>query len=211
MSYRIHFNTSKTLVIKHSEFITHLERVFSFDEAKAILTKLKTQHPEATHITYAYRSANEERTGDDGEVPGTAGKTELKVLKENDLVDILAVVIRYYGGTNLGINGLIHAYMDSVIQTLKTTELTQLVEMQEFLIQVTIEKIDLVRKFTKDSLRELKFGQDGFKATVRFITDDLHFDSTINNLCLGTAVILEHKTILEEVKLSNLSPQQKRR
>ncbi len=199
MSYRIHFNTSNTLVIKHSEFITHLERVFTFEQAKGILAKLKVQHPDATHITYAYRSNNEERTGDDGEVPGTAGKTELKVLKDQDITDILAVVIRYYGGTNLGINGLIRAYMDSVIQALKTTERSLLVERQEFLVRVPVEKIDHVRKFTKDVFREITFDADGFSAALRFITDEAHFMTTLAKLSLGTASLIEHRTLLEEI------------
>jgi uncharacterized YigZ family protein len=202
MSTRIHFNTSKTLVIKHSEFITHLERVFSFEEAKAILWKLRSQHPEATHITYAYRSHNEERTGDDGEVPGTAGKTELKVLKEQDITDILAVVIRYYGGTNLGINGLIHAYMDSVIQALKTTTLCDLIEMNEIQVRIPIEKIDLIRKYNKESLKETVFDEDGFGAVMRFVSQDPDLMKSLSNQTLGTAVLLSQKTILDEVPVS---------
>lgn len=198
MSYRIHFNTRNTLVIKHSEFITHLERVFTFEEAKLILTKLKADHPEATHVTYAYRSAKEERTGDDGEVPGTAGKTELKVLKEQDLVDVLAVVIRYYGGTNLGINGLVRAYMDSVIQALKTTALCELVEMQEFVVRIPIDKIDTVRKFNKESLRETRFEEDGFGALMRFVTMDETLMGTLSNQTLGLASLISQQSILEE-------------
>jgi len=201
MSYRIHFNTRNILNIKHSEFITHLERVFSFEEAKVLLAQLRSQHPEATHITYAYRSAHEERTGDDGEVPGTAGKTELKVLKEQDIVDVVAVVIRYYGGTQLGINGLVHAYMDSVIQALKTTKLCELVEMQEFIFRIPIEKIDLVRKFNKDLLRETIFEEDGFGAKMRFVCHDPRFTTTLFNQTLGTADLISQKTILEEVPL----------
>jgi uncharacterized YigZ family protein len=199
MSTRLHFNTSNTLVIKHSEFITHLARVFSFEEAKAILGKLKAAHPEATHITYAYRSHNEERTGDDGEVPGTAGKTELKVLKEQDITDVLAVVIRYYGGTNLGINGLIHAYMDSVIQALKTTQLCELVEMQEVNVRIPIEKIDLVRKFNKESLKETIFEEDGFGAMMRFVSKDVDLMTKLSNQTLGTAILIAQSTILDEV------------
>jgi uncharacterized YigZ family protein len=198
MSYRIHFNTRNTLVIKHSEFITHLERVFTFEEAKLILAKLKATHPEATHVTYAYRTSKEERTGDDGEVPGTAGKTELKVLKEQDLVDVLAVVIRYYGGTNLGINGLVHAYMDSVIQALKTTTLCELVMMNELIVRIPIEKIDTVRKFNRETLRETTFEEDGFSALMRFVTLDETLMASLSNQTLGLATLISQQTILEE-------------
>ena len=199
MSYRLYCNTSSTLNIKHSTFITHLERVFSFEEAKAILTKLKTEHPEATHITYAYRSHHEERTGDDGEVPGTAGKTELKVLKDQDLTDILAVVIRYYGGTPLGINGLIHAYMDSVLEALKTTKLCQLVAMEQFIVRLPIEKVDIVRKYNRDTLQETTFESNGFYALMRFISADNDMMQTLGNQTSGTAHLIEQTSILTEV------------
>jgi uncharacterized YigZ family protein len=200
MSYRIHFNTRTILTLKHSEFITHLERVFSFEEAKVILNRLKSEHPETTHITYAFRSNNVERSSDDGEVPGTAGKTELKVLKEQDITDILAVVIRYYGGTNLGINGLVHAYMDSVILALKTTKLTQLVEMEELMVKVPIEKIDTIRRFNKESLRETTFLDDGFFALMRFVSKDKNLMNTLSNQSLGQAQCLEQRLILEEIE-----------
>ncbi len=204
MSYRIHFNTRNILNIKHSEFITHLERVFSFEEAKVLLAQLRSQHPEATHITYAYRSSTEERTGDDGEVPGTAGKTELKVLKEQDITDILVVVIRYYGGTNLGINGLIHAYMDSVIQALKTTQLCELVKMNEYIVCIPIEKIDLVRKFNKELLKETIFEEDGFKAKMRFVSERKDLMYILGNQTLGTAQLIQHQEILEERLMNHI-------
>jgi uncharacterized YigZ family protein len=198
MSYRIHFNTRNILNIKHSEFITHLERVFSFEEAKVLLAQLRSQHPEATHITYAYRSAHEERTGDDGEVPGTAGKTELKVLKEQDIVDIVVVVIRYYGGTQLGINGLIHAYMGSVIQALKTTALCELIQMNEYTVRIPIEKIDTVKRNNRDTLRDTVFEEDGFSAIMRFVCDRDDLMTTLSNQTLGSASLIQHQHILEE-------------
>ena len=198
MSYRIHFNTRNILNIKHSEFITHLERVFSFEEAKVLLAQLRSLHPEATHITFAYRSNNEERTGDDGEVPGTAGKTELKVLKEQDIIDIVAIVIRYYGGTQLGINGLVHAYMDSVIQALKTTKLCELVKMNEYIVRIPIEKIDIVKRYNRESLRETTFEENGFSALMRFVCDRDDLMQVLGNQTLGSNHLIQHQPILEE-------------
>lgn len=205
MSYRIYCNTRSILNSKRSTFITHLERVFSFEEAKAILTKLKTEHPEATHITYAYRSHQEERTGDDGEVPGTAGKTELKVLKDQDLTDILAVVIRYYGGTPLGISGLIHAYMNSVIEALKTITLCQLVDMEQFIVRLPVEKVDIVRKYNRDTLQETTFEANGFYALMRFISVDNEMMQTLKNQTLGTAQLIEQTHVITEVLVAKSS------
>lgn len=198
MSTRIHFNTRNTLIIKHSEFITHLFRAFSFEEAKVFLNDLKALHPEATHVTYAYRSLKEERTGDDGEVPGTAGKMELKVLKEQDLVDILAVVIRYYGGTDLGINGLIRAYTDSVVEAMKTTQKTALVPCVELIVTLPIAKLDTIRRFHKDSLRKTEFDEDGLQVTLTFITQDKALEETLRNQTQGKLQVISQREVIEE-------------
>jgi putative IMPACT (imprinted ancient) family translation regulator len=119
MATRIYSNTTHTLVIKHSTFIAHLMRAMDFGEARLLITSLKAQHPMATHVTYAYRNAKEERSSDAGEPAGSAGKVQLKILREKDLVDVLSVVIRYYGGTPLGLPGLTRAYGDALLGALE--------------------------------------------------------------------------------------------
>jgi putative IMPACT (imprinted ancient) family translation regulator len=82
MATRIHSNTQHTLVIKHSTFIAHLMRAMDFGEARLHITALKAQHPMASHVTFAFRSAREERSSDAGEPVGSAGKVQLKILRE---------------------------------------------------------------------------------------------------------------------------------
>ena len=95
MNVRINCNTSHTIILKKSEFITELYRVFSVDEFNAILKDMKKRHPKATHICTAYRIQQLEKSNDDGEPSGTAGLPMLEVLRKQNILDVGAFVIRY--------------------------------------------------------------------------------------------------------------------
>lgn len=82
-------------------------------DVKPLLDALREQHPKAGHHCYAYRlglDRNQFRANDDGEPSGTAGRPILNTLYSRDLTDLLVVVVRYFGGTLLGVPGLINAY-----------------------------------------------------------------------------------------------------
>jgi len=98
--------------IKKSRFICSLKRIQSEDEAKAFIQALKKEHWKANHHCSAYvlgENHEIQRSSDDGEPSGTAGVPILEVLKKNDLINMVAVVTRYFGGTKLGAGGLIRA------------------------------------------------------------------------------------------------------
>ncbi|MDR7329709.1 IMPACT family protein [Corynebacterium guangdongense] len=105
--------------IKHSRFITHISRVMDSDQAREFINGIKSDYPDATHNCSAYLHVVEganlvERSSDDGEPSGTAGKPMLDQLKGSGMLNIAAVVTRYYGGIKLGAGGLVSAYSDSV-------------------------------------------------------------------------------------------------
>lgn len=105
--------------VKHSRFIAALRRVDSPADAQAFLDEQRRLHPDARHHCWAYVTGNEpseraERSGDDGEPGGTAGVPMLQVLRARDLVDVAAVVTRYFGGVKLGAGGLVRAYSGAV-------------------------------------------------------------------------------------------------
>lgn len=110
---------SKTNIIKKSRFIAYFYEIDNLDEVDEILTNLKKEHKRATHFPYAYIFNNNQKKQDDGEPGGTAGMPILKILLENNLTNHLIVVIRYYGGIQLGAGGLLRAYMNTAAQTLK--------------------------------------------------------------------------------------------
>ena len=144
MNVRINCNTSHTIILKKSEFITELYRVFSVDEFNAILKDMKKRHPKATHICTAYRIQQLEKSNDDGEPSGTAGLPMLEVLRKQNIIDVGAFVIRYYGGIQLGAGGLTRAYSGSVAQALETVKLNPIMEMLDTTIEFPITYTDII-------------------------------------------------------------------
>jgi uncharacterized YigZ family protein len=107
--------------ILKSRFICTVERASSEDEARTFLERLRKQYWDANHNCYAYiigERGQQQMASDDGEPSGTAGVPMLEVLKRRELIDTIAVVTRYFGGTKLGAGGLIRAYGRSVTEAI---------------------------------------------------------------------------------------------
>jgi len=96
-----------------SKFLAYAFPINSENDIKAIVAQLKSEHPKANHHCWAMRLTIDRsvfRVNDDGEPSGTAGRPILNTLLSKDLTNILVVVVRYFGGTLLGVPGLINAY-----------------------------------------------------------------------------------------------------
>jgi uncharacterized YigZ family protein len=109
-----------------SKFIAYAYPIQSEEEVKEYLEFLKKEHWKARHHCYAWRlgtDGNMHRANDDGEPSGTAGKPILGQLDSFEITDTLVVVIRYFGGTKLGVGGLINAYKSAAIDALQQTEI----------------------------------------------------------------------------------------
>ena len=101
---------------KRSKFLAFAHPVSTVDEIKDLLAAYRKKYYDARHVCYAYMlGAGREdfRANDDGEPSSTAGKPILGQINSNELTDILIVVVRYYGGVNLGTSGLIVAYREA--------------------------------------------------------------------------------------------------
>ena len=97
--------------IKRSVFIANVSACHNEEEARAFLNSIISQHRDATHNCRAYVLSNgTEYSSDDGEPSGTAGRPILNAIKRAELVNVIVVVTRYYGGIKLGVRGLIDAY-----------------------------------------------------------------------------------------------------
>ena len=111
---------------KGSSFHAVSEPASSADHVKSILLTLKEQFPDASHICYAYRikkdKSLDEFSSDAGEPKGSAGISILNVLKRNHIVNGVIFVIRYFGGTKLGVPGLLHAYGTAAEDAIKDTK-----------------------------------------------------------------------------------------
>jgi len=111
-----------------SRFIAFAFPIANVNEFKEKLSDVKKQHPKATHHCFAYRlgaDRNTYRVSDDGEPSGTAGRPILGQIDSNQLTDVLIIVVRYFGGTLLGVSGLINAYKTAASFALQTTQVTQ--------------------------------------------------------------------------------------
>lgn len=171
------FNTIKSpienilLKEKGSKFIGFAYPINSEEDLKKNLQKLSEEHPKATHHCYAFRlglNGENYRANDDGEPSGSAGLPIYNQLLAHEITNVLVVVVRYYGGTKLGVSGLVKAYKESAKITLNeseiiTKELESELEIQfNFNQQNTIftllNKFDAkITTFKTDSLCSIKF------------------------------------------------------
>lgn len=111
---------------KGSKFIGYAFPVKNEKEVKEALGKIKEEHPKATHHCYAFRlgiDGENYRANDDGEPSGSAGLPIYNQLLANNITQILLIIVRYYGGTKLGVSGLVKAYKESAKITLDFCEM----------------------------------------------------------------------------------------
>ena len=126
--YTIEKSTSAEFKDRGSKFIAYTYPVQSVDEFKKCMEAIKKEHPKATHHCFAYRIGldnNTYRVSDDGEPSGTAGKPILGQIDSKKLTNVLVVVVRYFGGTLLGVPGLINAYKSAASMALQVTPIVQ--------------------------------------------------------------------------------------
>ena len=119
---------------KRSKFLAFAHHVTTVDEVKDIVAAYRKKYFDARHVCYAYMLGAERkdfRANDDGEPSSTAGKPILGQINSNDLTDTLVVVVRYYGGVNLGTGGLIVAYKTAAAEAIANsqTEMRQVEEL----------------------------------------------------------------------------------
>jgi len=111
-----------------SKFLAYAFPIESVDDFKKRLKQLKEEHPKAAHHCFGYRigvDGNNFRSGDDGEPSGSAGKPILGQIDSKELTNIAVIVVRYFGGTLLGVPGLINAYKTSASLALQLTGIVQ--------------------------------------------------------------------------------------
>lgn len=148
----IESNINGTSIINKSKFISFLIKVNNEDDIKKELDKINKEYKDADHICYGYIVNNKEYASDNGEPSGTAGLPILNILKKNDLNDILAVVVRYFGGIKLGANGLIRAYSSCVNDLVKDSILKDIVDAYKVNFSISYDKVKVIDKLLKDSI-----------------------------------------------------------
>ncbi|MEG1731552.1 MAG: YigZ family protein [Longicatena sp.] len=169
---RIKEDSQSELIIKKSRFLCYLHRCFSEEDAKAFIVRIKKEHPNANHYCYAFIIGEQhmlQRSNDDGEPSRSAGVPILECLINNDLQDVIAVVVRYFGGIKLGAGGLIRAYSKSVSNTLQNTILCKSVKMSRY-------ALDFSYNFTQKL--DYYFRQQAIQVTLKEYNELVHYEYT---------------------------------
>ena len=139
--YQLAAPATAEIEIKKSRFIGVLYPVATRTEARAILAQLRAQYPNAVHFCWVLMCDGDSGLDDDGEPSGTAARPMYNVLVHKDVFNVLAVVVRYWGGMKLGAGGLTRAYGQAISEAIKTAELIPVEAMCErrFVLQFADE------------------------------------------------------------------------
>lgn len=126
MQKTIKENTSAEITQKKSKFIANLFYIQNEEEANEILKSIRKKYYDARHNCYAFSIMTNKgivsKMSDDGEPSGTAGSPMLNIITKNNLVNVLVVVTRYFGGVLLGTGGLVKAYSEAALEAIKKAE-----------------------------------------------------------------------------------------
>ncbi len=135
-----------------SKFIAYAYPVKTVEEFKDRLNDVKKEHPKATHHCFAYRlglDGNTFRVSDDGEPSGSAGRPILGQIDSKTLVNVLVIVVRYFGGTLLGVPGLINAYKSAAALALQLAPIAQKQVEKEYVIQFDYTQVNEIMTIVK--------------------------------------------------------------
>lgn len=158
--------------VKGSKFIAYLYPINSENDLKDIIVALKAEHPKARHHCWALRLSPDRtvfRLNDDGEPSGTAGRPILNTLLSNELTNILAVVVRYFGGTLLGVPGLINAYKSATVEAVKNAKIIEKTVNSVFRIEFGHPQMNEVMKIVKEE--DLKISNQNFDLNCSFLLE----------------------------------------
>ena len=138
---------------KRSKFLAFAHHVETAEQVKDIIARYRKKYYDARHVCYAYMlgaARTDFRANDDGEPSSTAGKPILGQINSNELTDILIIVVRYYGGVNLGTSGLIVAYREAAADAIAhaTIEIRQVEE--EIVFTFSYPQMNDVMRIIKD-------------------------------------------------------------
>lgn len=138
---------------KRSKFLAFAFHVTTEEEIKEIVSEYRKKYYDARHVCWAYMLGAQRtdfRANDDGEPSSTAGKPILGQINKNELTDILIIVVRYYGGVNLGTSGLIVAYRTAAAEAIANAEIIKLYDEEVVTYDFPYVMMNGVMKIIKD-------------------------------------------------------------
>lgn len=168
-----------------SKFMAFAYPINAEGDIKAILANLKTEHPKANHHCWAMRLGIDRsvfRLNDDGEPSGTAGRPILNTLLSRNITNILVVVVRYFGGTLLGVPGLINAYKTATEVALNTAVIIEKTLDDTYLISFDYQQMNDVMKIIKEDNLTILEQQLDNNCTVKVAIRKMQVNRSINKL-----------------------------
>ena len=185
-----------------SKFIAYAFPIESESDWHQRLEEVRKEHPKARHYCFAFRLGQDGllyRANDDGEPAGSAGRPILGQIDSFGLTNVFVVVVRYFGGTLLGVPGLIAAYKESTQDALQQAEIVEKIIVQTFRVQydygLTSQIMNAVKKLSFE-LAEQEFGDTGATLEMRIRKSEadqkiLEFKALAGNLHLEEAAVVE--------------------
>ncbi|QJQ06515.1 YigZ family protein [Undibacterium piscinae] len=176
--------------IKKSRFLGQLYPVNNRAEARSKLAEIRAQHPNAVHVCWVLLCDGDSGLDDDGEPSGTAAKPMYNVLVHKELFNVLAVVVRYWGGCKLGAGGLTRAYGQAISDTFKIAELVPVEILSEAHFAVEFSDESSLRRLCEQegvSIIEVNYAEKAtlhvrMKASQASKFEDTAFDLLRGNL-----------------------------
>ena len=139
---------------KGSKFLSFAFHIETEDEADTMRKQFKKKYYDATHVVYAFRLGAEGekfRAADDGEPSGSSGMPVYNTIRSKNLTDVIVLVVRYFGGTKLGIPGLIDAYSQAAALALDNAETVEKTITQSITVEVPYSMVNFVMRVIKDN------------------------------------------------------------
>lgn len=200
-------NGQHEIEIKKSRFICFMKRVDTEEEAKAFIAEIKKEHWKANHNCSAFILGDHseiQRSSDDGEPSGTAGVPMLEVLKKQELINVVAVVTRYFGGTKLGAGGLIRAYSRAVSEAIEAIGRVEGKLQQEVSLLIDYAQLGKLQNFLEASPYTTKDTLFTERITVICLVDEekvAHFIDEVTELLSGQFTYEEGDTSYHELPI----------
>lgn len=143
----------KEVEVEHSRFIGIVRPISDKENIKQILSEIKKRYPKAKHYCYATIIDNFQKSSDDGEPQGTAGRPMLDLLIKNDLNNVILIVVRYFGGILLGASRLLRTYVEAGDLAIKSAILYKICDGYSYKITTSYNNYDaIIRKCKNDNV-----------------------------------------------------------
>lgn len=176
----------KEIEVLGSRFIAIMMPISSFDEIQKCLDLVKEKYPKATHYPYAARFLPFEKASDDGEPSHSTGVPLLSLLQQKEIDHVFLCVVRYFGGTKLGLSRLTRTYRESAAELLSVATFATETPIKKMSISLSYSDFEYLKRLVKDTEIELKNIDYGISVTLdvlgdgRIITDILEKLPNIN-------------------------------